>query len=201
MFYYISDIHFGCTNIYEKRELSKDEEIVKKWNQKIHNDDTVYILGDIARFGTNKENEYACSVISRLKGNKVLIIGNHDQKGLKDNRIKQLFTEIVDNKKMVDPYGGLNQKVYLSHYPIFTWDEAYSGRILIYGHTHNNFDDVLYQESLEKLREKVRELNQEEGIKKFKSEPYAYNVGIMKFYMNDTPMTLKEIIENIGKKG
>mgnify|MGYP003302343206 CR=1 FL=1 len=58
MNYYISDIHFGCQNNYEGRTLEHDQLIKKNWNEVVHNNDTVYILGDIGREGNNKENEY-----------------------------------------------------------------------------------------------------------------------------------------------
>lgn len=38
-------------------------------------------------------------------------------------------------------------------------------------------------------------------IKKFKSEPYAYNVGAMHPYMNYTPRTFKEIQKGVVEFG
>lgn len=200
MNYYISDLHIGCRNSFDNRTLEDDERLVKNWNSIIHNNDTVYILGDIGKLGRNNDTEYVCSIISKLKGNRVLIIGNHDKKELKDNRIKQLFTEICDYKEVSDIIkvgkGSINQKVVLSHYPIFSWNGAYKDTVLLYGHTHNNFDDKIFQYSLQLLRDKVKELNESnDNVKKFKKEPYAYNVGAMLEYMNYTPRTLDEIIK------
>ena len=48
-------------------------EIVKRWNEKVNNGDTVYILGDVSMRGKNESN--------RSGGDpegKVLIRGNHD---------------------------------------------------------------------------------------------------------------------------
>ena len=198
---YISDLHFGCKNSFDKRTLEDDERIVKNWNSIVCNNDTTYILGDIGILGGNK-TEYVCSMISRLKGNRVLIIGNHDRKELKDARIRQLFTEICDYKELSDNYKNennetKNQKLVLSHYPIFSWNGCYKDTILLYGHTHANFDDKIYQDGLSLLRDKVRELNEsEEVVKKFKKEPYAYNVGAMLKYIDYTPRTLEEILNN-----
>lgn len=199
MNYYISDLHIGSKNKFDNRTLEHDELLIENWNKVVHNDDNVYILGDIGKFGQNKDNEYVASVISRLKGRKYLLVGNHDIKGLKDNRISQLFTDIYDYKEITDyiktDEGSIQKKLVLSHYPIFSWNGAYSGTILLYGHTHNNFDNKLFQDTLQSLREKVIELNNsDENDKKFKSTPYAYNVGAMLSYMNYTPRTLKEII-------
>lgn len=196
---YIADLHIGCTNSFEGRTLQHDELLIKNWNSVVNNNDTTYILGDIGRCGNNKDNGYLCSVVSRLKGRKVLILGNHDN--IRDYRIKQLFTEIYDYLEVTDNYGGINQKLVLSHYPIFSWNGCYRKTILFYGHTHNNFDDILYQESLEKLRLKIHEKNCDEIIindsftcANIRHEPYAFNVGAMVDQINYKPKTCKEII-------
>lgn len=200
MNYYISDLHIGCKNSFDGRTLDHDEILLKNWNSVVNNNDIVYILGDIGRCGNNKDNEYLCSVISRLKGRRVLVIGNHDKIGLKDYRMKQLFETVVDYFELIDNYNGINQKLVLSHYPIFSWNGCYKDTVLLYGHTHGNFDDDIYQESLEKLRHKVRQLNTEnKEVKKFKKEPYAYNVGAMMPWINYTPKTFKEITEGVLK--
>ena len=194
MNYYISDLHIGCKNSFDGRTLDHDEILVKNWNSVVNNNDTTFILGDIGRCGNNKDNEYVCSVLSRLKARKILILGNHDSAGMKDHRIKQLFSEIHDYLEIVDNFNGINQKLVLSHYPIFSWNGCYKDTILLYGHTHGNFDDYIYQESLEKLRYKVRQLNTEnKEVKKFKKEPYAYNVGAMMPLVDYCPKTFKEI--------
>lgn len=195
MFYYISDLHIGCKNSFENRTLEHDQLIINNWNNIVHNNDTIYILGDIGKMGSNKDNSYVASIISQLKGSKVLCIGNHDYEGLKDSRISQLFTEITPYKEIIDNFNGINHHVVLSHYPIYSWNGAYKGWIHLYGHTHNNFDHKLFQESLQLLRNKVIQLNTESEANnnpKFKKEPYAYNVGSMLW--NYAPVTLKQII-------
>lgn len=50
--YYISDLHFGHSNIirFDNRPFSNvqemEETIVKNWNERVAKDDVVYILGD-----------------------------------------------------------------------------------------------------------------------------------------------------------
>lgn len=200
MYRYIADLHIGCTNSFDNRTLEHDEILVNNWNSVVKNNDTTLILGDIGRCGNNKDNEYLCSIISRLKGRRVLVIGNHDKMGLKDYRVKQLFETVVDYFELTDNYNGINQKLVLSHYPIFSWNGCYKDTVLLYGHTHGNFDDQIYQNSLEELREKVRKLNKDNpDIKKFKKEPYAYNVGAMMPLVDYTPKTFKEIMEGAVK--
>lgn len=198
MYRYIADLHIGCTNSSEHRTLEHDEILIKNWNSVVNNNDTTFILGDIGRCGTNKDNEYLCSVMSRLKSKKILVVGNHDEKGLQDYRVKQLFESVVDYFELMDNHNGINQKIVLSHYPIFSWNGCYKDTVLLYGHTHGNFDDIIYQESLEKLRYKVRELNAEnKEEKKFRNLPYAYNVGAMMDWINYCPRAWEEIKDQI----
>ena len=200
MNYYISDLHIGCKNSFDGRTLDHDEILVRNWNSVVNNNDAVYILGDIGRVGGNKDNEHVCSVLSRLKAKKILILGNHDSAGMKDHRIKQLFSEIHDYLEIVDNFNGINQKLVLSHYPIFSWNGCYKDTVLLYGHTHGNFDDQIYQNSLEELREKVRKLNKENPeVTKFKKGPFSYNVGAMIPWMDYYPRTYKEIMEGAVK--
>ena len=196
MNYYISDLHIGCVNSFDSRTLAHDEILVKNWNSVIHNDDKVYILGDIGRVGNNRDNEHLCSIISRLKGHKILIRGNHDD--LRDYRVKQLFESIHDYLEITDNYNGLHHNLVLSHYPIFSWNGCYRGVILLYGHVHDNFDNEIYQNALDDLRTTVCALNQmaeKQGSTRLKKEPYAYNVGAMLKEVNYTPRTLKSILE------
>ena len=192
MNYYIGDLHFGCTNKYENRTLETDKLIIENWNKVVHQNDDVFLLGDIGRFGGSRDNEYLCQCLSVLKGRKHWVLGNHDN--TKDARINQLFVEICDSKEITDNYNGLNHKLYISHCPVFTWPGAYKGVIHLYAHVHNNSDGTLYQECMQKLRE----LCIEDNIKGFqvKNPPYSYNVGAMVGYMDYVPRTLREILEN-----
>lgn len=196
MNYYISDLHIGCTNRYENRTLDYDEVLVQNWNAVVNNNDTVYILGDIGKLGSNAQNEYVCSVISRLKGKRILITGNHDIKGLKDNRVKQLFTEICDYKMIVDNFDGNNKAVVMSHYPILFWDKQHDGAIHLYGHLHETDEYSVYQKCLEYVNEYFKDRE----MKGYKDCPQckAYNVGCMLDYMDYTPRTLKHIMLNCG---
>lgn len=193
MNYYISDLHIGCVNKFDNRTLETDKILLQNWNKTICNNDNIYILGDIARFGTNKENEYACSIISQLKGIKHLIIGNHDEKGLRDNRVNQLFTEIVPYKEIIDNFNGMNNKLILSHYPIMFWNGQHKSWIHLYGHVHKS-------EEWEKYKEYLADVNSYFADRELKGytdcpQTKAYNVGAMLSYMDYTPRILKEIME------
>ena len=191
--YYISDLHIGCINKHDNRTIEDDERLVKNWNERVCNNDNVYILGDIARLGSNKDNEYACSIISRLKGVRHLIVGNHDVKGLKDNRIAQLFTEVYDYKEITDNYNGMNNNLILCHYPILFWNNQHKGWIHLYGHVHKSEEWQKYKECLAY----VNSYFADRELKGYTDCPQAkaYNVGAMLEYMDYTPRTLKEIID------
>ena len=60
MVYYIADTHFGLMNVirFDNRPFADttlmDEVLVHNWNERVTEDDTVYILGDA--FWKNEEN-------------------------------------------------------------------------------------------------------------------------------------------------
>lgn len=191
MNYYISDIHFGCQNKYEGRTLKHDQLVIDNWNKTVTNSDTVYILGDIGRIGSNKDNEYLCKCISVLKGKKVLVLGNHDAP-LKDIRLRQLFTEICDRKEISDNYNGMSHKLVLLHSPELFWNGQHKGSILLYGHLHMTDEWDVYKYCLEYVNDFFRD----KTLKGYTDCPpaVAYNVGAALPYINWTPRTLKEII-------
>ena len=191
MNYYISDIHFGCQNKFEGRTLEHDRIVKENWNSVVHNNDNVYILGDIGREGGNKDNEYLCEIISTLKGNKYLIQGNHER--LKDNRLRQLFVEITPYKEITDNYNGMSHNLVLCHYPILMWKNQHKEWIHLYGHLHATSEWRVYKDCLKYLNDYF-----EDGTLKGRTDcpsAVAYNVGAALPYMNWTPRTLKEIID------
>ena len=194
MNYYISDMHLfhkNVTNVgnyFDIRRFNSlavmHEYMMEKWNSKITNGDTVYILGDIAMRGTNEE---LIALVAQLKGRKVLIKGNHDD--VSDMRYKNVFEEIYDYKEITDYADQDAYKLVLSHYPILMWNGQHRGTIHLYGHTHNTYENEFYQECL-------RKLNMEMLMRSEKCYDIAraYNVGCMMPYMNYEPRTLKEIL-------
>jgi len=138
--YVTSDLHF-CHNkefLYEPRGFKNiyehDKTIVNNWNQKVDDDDLVIVLGDIML----KNNESGCYYFNQLKGNKIIILGNHDTDARQEfypNLRGVLSIKYADMFK----YGGYN--FFLSHYPSITSEHTYtkplSHRIInLCGHTH-----------------------------------------------------------------
>lgn len=139
MKFYTSDLHFYHKNIikYEDRPFSSVEEmneyLICKWNNKVSDNDEVYILGDFAFCSGTDANK----LLDRLKGKKYLIRGNHDS-FLSDRGFdKTKFEWIRDYAKITDS----GEKVILFHYPIAVWDSQHYGSIHLYGHVHSNKDN------------------------------------------------------------
>ena len=60
--------------------------IIERWNSIVHDDDTVFHLGDVYFFTNERENiknvehdrKDFCQIMRQLRGHKFLIKGNHD---------------------------------------------------------------------------------------------------------------------------
>ena len=139
MIFFTSDLHFGHSNIiklcnrpYRDTE-EMDEALIYNWNKKVKKNDTVYIVGDFVWKKSDLER-YA----ERLKGNKILIVGNHD-KWVGEGEKDKFFARIAKFEEV-----SLNcHPVTLCHYPMIEWKNSRkegTNRLgyLIYGHIHNS---------------------------------------------------------------
>jgi calcineurin-like phosphoesterase family protein len=98
-----------------------DEEMVKRWNDRVKPNDKVYHLGDVVM------SRKSLGIMSRLNGDKVLIRGNHDI--FHDADYYKYFRELR-------AYHVMNGLI-LSHIPVH---EGSLGRfgVNIHGHLHAN---------------------------------------------------------------
>lgn len=139
-----SDLHLGHNRdfIWDKRGFSSvdemNEEIIKRFNSKIKEDDEVYILGDLIVGVLKEELDKYVSLISSLHGKKYLIRGNHDNntryfKYLKHHNILSIYNAVyLDYNKY---------HFYFSHYPSNTTnrddDKPFKARLInLCGHLH-----------------------------------------------------------------
>ena len=129
----VSDTHFGhvgvCRFTHPEDPTVKlrpwdtpeemDEEMIRRWNDRVRPNDKVYHLGDVVI------NRKALPTLARLNGDKVLIRGNHDI--FRDTEYREYFRELR-------AYHVLNGMI-LSHIPVH---EASLGRFgtNIHGHLH-----------------------------------------------------------------
>ena len=140
---YIADCHFFHKRLnteMDRRGFASVEDMnqymIKQWNAKVTKNDTVYILGDFSL----ADGFQTSGILRCLNGKKHLVIGNHDDRYLKDKYFdgrllasQQPYLEISDNRR----------KVILSHYPVFCYKGQYrkddQGKPLtymLYGHVH-----------------------------------------------------------------
>lgn len=190
MNYYIADTHFGHSNIlhFDQRPFADvyqmEEAMVMLWNATVRKNDTVYILGD---FCWGKVDEWL-QIARRLKGNKVLIEGNHDLSSY-PAELKNQFADITPYKEIVDNgKDNSSRKVLLSHYPMPFYKHSNNQKYyMLCGHVHNTAEN----EHLEKI---IKELRKETGGF-FQPCAQIYNVGCMMPWMQYTPRTLDEIIK------
>lgn len=191
MNYYISDLHLGHKNVikFDNRpfaDLNEMEEvIVKNWNNRIHPQDTVYILGD---FIWNVKDAEWIRIMSRLKGNKVLILGNHDLSNM-SSQLRNMFADVKPYKEISDG----DKRVILCHYPIPFYRSSWAEHIyMLHGHVHFTREAKL-------CKILVDHLQKTSSQSKTYNRGHVYNVGCMLPYMNYTPRTLEEIINANNK--
>jgi calcineurin-like phosphoesterase family protein len=166
--YYTSDPHFGHLNIIRFCDRpfpgvsAMNARLVELWNEMVTDDDTVWVLGDIALGALDESLAY----IGRLAGHKILVPGNHDRcwegdralrKGDPEARERRRaaarerylaagFAEIQDRPEPV-VLGG--QEVALSHFPyegdshgedrFVEYRPVDHGGWVVHGHVHNTW--------------------------------------------------------------
>jgi calcineurin-like phosphoesterase family protein len=130
----VSDTHFGHAGVcrFTRNDgvtklrpwddpAEMDEEMVRRWNDRVGPKDKVYHLGDVVI------NRKALSIMDRLNGDTVLIRGNHDI--FKDDDYRKYFRELR-------AYHVMNGMI-LSHIPIHSESLGRFG-VNIHGHLHAN---------------------------------------------------------------
>lgn len=116
--------------------------------------DTVYVIGDFAcRSADPKKYADACN------GHKILLLGNHDRKPLKNPGYAACFDNVQDIMEIsLD-----GRRLVLCHYPMAEWPGYYQGAWMIYGHIHNHADS----EAFRYLERQERALNAGADIVQF----------------------------------
>lgn len=149
---YISDLHFGHKNCidFDHRPFLNVEEmdstLIKLWNEKVNEDDNVYILGDFA-YRNEKTAEW---YLRQLKGHKHLVIGNHDGETLKNEKAMVHFETVEKMMHVTDE----NKQICLCHFPIAEWNGIRRGSWHIHGHIHGRKD-----KTFEFMKSRERALN------------------------------------------
>ena len=129
--FFIGDTHFGDSQIidYEQRPFANveemDKELINRWNYVVADDDKVFMIGDFSLYNMQKTTE----ICNKLKGKKILIMGNHD-----DNLEKYYYDCGFDK---VSEYPIILDEFWMvSHKPLYlNKNMPYAN---IYGHVHGN---------------------------------------------------------------
>ena len=128
----VSDTHFGHVGVcrftgpdgvtklrpWDSPE-EMDEEMVRRWNERVRPNDKVYHLGDVVI------NRRALPTMARLNGDKVLIRGNHDI--FRDDEYREYFRDL----RAYDVLDGM----IMSHIPLHPESLGRFGTN-IHGHLH-----------------------------------------------------------------
>lgn len=136
--FFTSDTHFGHENIIKfcKRPFSSVEEmneaLVENWNKVVSDTDTVFHLGDFAFGGSSVWN----GILSRLKGQIYLVIGNHDVKGIRQGYINRFIGVSPQMQIQIE-----KRSIYLNHYPFLCYGGSYrkpeDAVWQLFGHVHS----------------------------------------------------------------
>lgn len=148
MEYFTSDLHFWHKRILDycikrpwKSVPEMNEGLIRNWNSTVQYEDTVYILGDFSFGGTGKIK----SVLDRLVGHKILILGNHAHGNKNDKWIRLGMDEVVHDTKTMTIFG---YDVLLNHFPYkgyevdnreFDCQLKDDGKFLLHGHVHESW--------------------------------------------------------------
>ncbi len=131
--FFIADTHFGGENIrrYENRPFATvaemDEKLIEHWNQIVTEKDTVYVLGD---FSDYREDKMDRKILSKLNGNKILVMGNHDRHRTAQEWRNLGFAECFSMPVLFKDF------FLLSHEPLYI--NANMPYANFYGHVHAN---------------------------------------------------------------
>lgn len=129
--FFTSDNHFCHDNIIRLcgrpyTSISQmHEDMISRWNATVSTTDRVWVVGDFSFKGHVAEVE---TILSRLNGEKHLILGNHDSREVQGWASVSQYRELKINSK----------KVVLFHYPIEEWNGFHRGTYHIHGHVHGN---------------------------------------------------------------
>ena len=105
------------------------EDVYNKYVGRKHR---LYLLGDVS-FAPKIEAEG--KFLSKLHGQKTLVVGNHD----KNIKKSTYFAEITQIKNFNFSRAGLNIHIVLCHYPMASWERKVYGSWHLHGHTHGRF--------------------------------------------------------------
>ena len=122
------------------------EALIKNWNSTVLDEDTVFLMGDIAFESRKLQREF----LSQLRGHKHLILGNHDNLSL--GFYRQYFESIhrvllLDSSDLSTIF--VLTHIPLPHHKIESLENIFGKRVVnVHAHTHATADPDLIGDSL-----------------------------------------------------
>ena len=147
--WFTADLHLFHTNILHMNHRPFEtcdemyEYIVNEWNSKVKDEDYVFILGDVL-WGSN--STHLQNFAKKVKGKICIVLGNHDKEKTRDGNTGSNFDwfyahDRADYIKIKSKKLGIEQNVFLSHYPALSWPGKGRGSIHLHGHVHGAMDE------------------------------------------------------------
>jgi len=134
--FFTSDTHFGHMFALTKRKrpfastAEMDEFLIARWNEAVGAADEVYHLGDVAHL----EHGRLAEVLERLNGRLHLILGNNDARDAMEATGR--WESIAELRELTVG----EQRIFLCHYPLREWPNAWRGAWHLFGHVHGKYD-------------------------------------------------------------
>ena len=131
MIWFSADFHLDHANIIKFcnrpfRDIGEmNEEIIRRWNSRVGNNDTGYILGD---FCLKNPAKY----LKRLNGEIVVLFGSHDRETAFPIRIREI-------SPLKDEYGS-PRTIVMCHYAMRSWPKSHYASWHLFGHHHGNLE-------------------------------------------------------------
>ncbi|MGB1241923.1 MAG: metallophosphoesterase [Chitinophagales bacterium] len=141
--FFTSDHHFGHKKIlgFSNRPFADvdemNEEMIKRWNEKVSPEDEVYHLGDVGLCSVGKLRK----ILNRLNGKIYLIKGNHEKSA---EACHARFEWVKDYHELVvkdEEHERGEQLIVLFHYAMRVWNVSHWGAYHLYGHSHGALPD------------------------------------------------------------
>ncbi len=101
-----------------------DAALLDAINETVRCDDTLWILGDFCWGGRDSAERYRRRICCR---NVNLVRGNHDH-----SSVEAVFGVVIDQGMIFVN----DQRIWLNHYPMRSWNGSFHGAWHLYGHVH-----------------------------------------------------------------
>jgi len=109
-----------------------DDDIIGRYNSCVGERDTVYHVGDFSFHNEERSKE----IFKRLKGQKILVTGNHDR--------KRGYRKLFQRNENLMWFKALGHEFEVCHFPMLVWNKHHRGAICLHGHSHGTLKGDYY---------------------------------------------------------